>query len=63
MYITTKELEENFQEFIADAKKFEENGNKSAARRARINSIQLRESLKTWRKDVLIQQAAVLEED
>ena len=51
--ITVEKLEEDFNAFIDDVKKFEKNGNKSAARRARINSVEFRETLKDWRQETL----------
>jgi hypothetical protein len=47
---TVENLQNEWDAFIEDVKKFEEKGNKSAGRRARIKSIDLREMLKNWRK-------------
>jgi hypothetical protein len=47
--INVEQLQEMWEEFIVDATKFEVKGNKSAGRRARLKSLELRTLMKNWR--------------
>lgn len=48
-----EQLQEMWDSFLKDATKNAEKGNKSAGRRARIKSVELRQSLKDWRTENL----------
>lgn len=52
--VELEEIQKSWDAFIKDATKLINENNKSAGRRARIASIDLREQLKNWRKISLI---------